>query len=52
VVVVVPGRAGRGMTVTLTEAIVGSFQGGTYGDFDSWSLQFKERKFGTSPPAS
>jgi hypothetical protein len=52
VVVVVPGRPGRGMTITLTEAVVVSLSGGTYGDAETWNLQFKERKLGNSPPAS
>jgi hypothetical protein len=48
VVIVVPGTDGKGLTLTLTDVLISSYQ--VSGDLETWSLSFAEKEFSQSPP--
>jgi Type VI secretion system effector, Hcp len=48
VIIVVPGKDGKGFTITLTDVLISNYQ--TNGPTDSWSLSFAKREFSQSPP--
>ena len=47
-IIVVPGKDGKGVTVTLTDVLISSYQ--ISGDQESWSLSFAGKEFSQSPP--
>ncbi len=48
VIIVVPGKDGKGVTITLTDVLISSYQ--ISGDTESWSLSFAAKEFSQSPP--
>ena len=48
VVIVVPGKDGKGFTVTLTDGIISSYSISERNE--SWSLSFRKKEFSQSPP--
>ena len=48
VIIVVPGKDGKGVTITLTDVLISSYQ--ISGDQESWSLSFGSKEFSQSPP--
>jgi hypothetical protein len=48
VVIVVPGKDGKGFTVTLTEGVISSYSISERNE--SWSLAFRKKEFSQSPP--
>ena len=48
VVIVVPGKDGKGMTLTLTDVMISRYS--ISGDAESWSLSFAKKEFSQSPP--
>jgi len=48
VVIVVPGKDGKGFTVTLTDAMITNYS--ISERHESWSLSFRKREFSQSPP--
>jgi Type VI secretion system effector, Hcp len=47
-IIVMPGKDGKGFTITLTDVLISSYQ--TNGPTDSWSMSFAKREFSQSPP--
>jgi Type VI secretion system effector, Hcp len=48
VIIVMPHKNGTGVTITLTEATVSSYQ--VSGQTETWGLHFQKREFSQSPP--
>jgi hypothetical protein len=48
VVIVQPGKDGRGITITLHDVFLTNAQ--SSGELESWSLNFKKREFSEAPP--
>ena len=48
VIIVVPGKDGKGLTITLTDVLISSYQ--ISGNEESWSLSFAAKEFSQSPP--
>jgi type VI protein secretion system component Hcp len=48
VVIVVPGKDGKGVTITLHDVVITSYQ--LTGDMETWSLSFATKEFSQSPP--
>ena len=48
VVIVVPGKDGKGFTITLHDVMITGYQ--LNGDMETWSLSFAKREFSQSPP--
>jgi hypothetical protein len=48
VVVVVPGKDGKGITVTFTDVLISSYS--LSGDTESWSMSFAKKEFTQAPP--
>jgi hypothetical protein len=48
VLIVVPGKDGRGITVTLTDVLIVGYS--IAGNDESWSLNFAKKEFSQSPP--
>jgi Type VI secretion system effector, Hcp len=48
VIIVVPGKDGKGITLTFTDVLISGYQ--VSGDLESWSLSFAKKEFSQSPP--
>jgi hypothetical protein len=48
VLIVVPGRDGKGYTVTLTDVVITGYS--ITGDTEQWSISFAKKEFSQSPP--
>ena len=48
VLIVVPGKDGKGVTLTFTDVLIMSYS--ISGDAESWSLSFATKEFSQSPP--
>lgn len=48
VIIVVPGKDGKGITLTFTQVTISSYQ--VSGDQESWSLTFANKELSQSPP--
>jgi hypothetical protein len=48
VMIVVPGKDGKGLTLTFTDVLISSYQ--ISGDLETWSLSFATKEFSQSPP--
>jgi hypothetical protein len=48
VLIVMPGKDGKGYTVTLTDALITGYS--ISGDMEQWSLSFAKKEFSQSPP--
>jgi hypothetical protein len=48
VILVVPGKDGKGITITLTDVLISSYQ--ISGNQESWSLSFAGKELSQSPP--
>ena len=47
-VIVVPGKDGKGVTITLHDVMITSYQ--VNGDMETWSVSFATKEFSQSPP--
>ena len=48
VVIVIPGKDGKGFTITLTDALITTYS--ISGRSESWGISFAKKEFGQSPP--
>ena len=48
VVIVVPGKDGKGFTITLHDVMISGYQ--LSGDMETWSVSFAKKEFSQSPP--
>ena len=48
VIIVVPGKDGKGMTLTFTDVLITAYQ--PSGDQETWTLSFAKKEFSQSPP--
>ena len=48
VMIVVPGKDGKGLTLTFTDVLISSYQ--VSGDLETWSHAFAKKGFSRSPP--
>jgi hypothetical protein len=48
VMIVVPGKDGKGITLTFTDVLISNYQ--VSGNLETWSLSFAKKEFSQSPP--
>ena len=48
VVIVVPGKDGKGITLTLTDVMITGYQ--LNGDMETWTVSFAKKELSESPP--